>query len=288
MASLNFDEADLTEALLMQMEAKIKRKNLKDQTGDLQRTNYFISELSPQSINKVISLLRPLKINETKFDDIQKSILDHVKPRKRCIIAERAKFMNTKQQDQETLISYLNRLKDTSQFCDFDKLTAATAENEMIIMRLVDGLKSGPVKQKILENIQMLPSTTVTLDYVVQLAQQFEMLNVPVPQNTGFSSIARVEKSSNSNAFIDNCQYCGGSHPKNKCPSYGKSCKNCGKLNHFAKVCRAKNVKEITAETEPDADIFHISGNGGPTVQQMKINDTAVNMLYRKRLYHYK
>ncbi|KAH3734461.1 hypothetical protein DPMN_040900 [Dreissena polymorpha] len=32
-------------------------------------------------------------------------------------------------------------------------------------------------------------------------------------------------------------------HPfqKEKCPAYGKKCDACGKLNHFAKVCRSKD-----------------------------------------------
>ena len=166
MASLNFDEADLTEAFLMQIEAKIKHKGLVDSTNDLKKTNFFISELCPQSINKVISLLRPKKIDETEFSVIKKTILDHVAPNKRCTIAERARFMSTKQHEGETLISYLHRLKDTSRFCEFDKLTATNAENEMIIMRFVDGLTSTHLKQKIMENIQMLSTASVTLEYV--------------------------------------------------------------------------------------------------------------------------
>lgn len=38
------------------------------------------------------------------------------------------------------------------------------------------------------------------------------------------------------------CRYCGGHQHTNKksCPAYGKSCRDCGKPNHFAKVCEAK------------------------------------------------
>ena len=39
------------------------------------------------------------------------------------------------------------------------------------------------------------------------------------------------------------CKYCGNKHirDKDKCPAYGKSCKGCGKKNHFAKMCKNKN-----------------------------------------------
>ena len=36
---------------------------------------------------------------------------------------------------------------------------------------------------------------------------------------------------------------CGGSYPhRGMCPAQGKKCMSCGKLNHFAKVCRSKSI----------------------------------------------
>lgn len=37
------------------------------------------------------------------------------------------------------------------------------------------------------------------------------------------------------------CKYCGRSHPPRSCPAYGKTCKNCPKLNHFAIECQQKS-----------------------------------------------
>jgi hypothetical protein len=39
------------------------------------------------------------------------------------------------------------------------------------------------------------------------------------------------------NGVIKSCRFCGGQHPRGKCPAYGKSCAKCGALNHFSKVC---------------------------------------------------
>ena len=39
----------------------------------------------------------------------------------------------------------------------------------------------------------------------------------------------------------------GEGHLKN-CPAMGKTCKNCNKPNHFAKMYRSQQVKEITNE----------------------------------------
>ena len=42
-----------------------------------------------------------------------------------------------------------------------------------------------------------------------------------------------------------NCRNCGKGYPhpggKTSCPAYGKSCRGCGKQNHFEAVCRSKN-----------------------------------------------
>ena len=38
------------------------------------------------------------------------------------------------------------------------------------------------------------------------------------------------------------CGLCGGNYPhQGTCPAQGKKCLNCGKMNHFTKVCRGKH-----------------------------------------------
>ena len=51
---------------------------------------------------------------------------------------------------------------------------------------------------------------------------------------------------------IRNCQYCGTNHKRRQCPAFGKACKTCGKIHHFAKVCRHRSVDEV-------ADTFWIN-----------------------------
>eukprot|EP00794_Sanderia_malayensis_P011518 gene11518-12709_t len=53
------------------------------------------------------------------------------------------------------------------------------------------------------------------------------------------------------------CGLCGGKYPHNDgpCKAMGKTCNSCGKLNHFAKVCRSKpplkqNVRAVTQGQE--------------------------------------
>ena len=46
----------------------------------------------------------------------------------------------------------------------------------------------------------------------------------------------------------DSCQQCGRKHDKAKCPAYGEKCRKCGKLNHFAIVCRSQPARPIPDE----------------------------------------
>ncbi len=50
----------------------------------------------------------------------------------------------------------------------------------------------------------------------------------------------KQKKSSTQKGYTNNCRYCSKKHElvKTQCPAYGKSCKTCGKQNHFSQMCR--------------------------------------------------
>ena len=52
------------------------------------------------------------------------------------------------------------------------------------------------------------------------------------------------------------CSHCGRSHEQGKCPANGKECFNCGKMNHFAPVCRSgsrsKSQQRSSSENRQD------------------------------------
>ncbi|CAB3976941.1 Retrovirus-related Pol poly from transposon [Paramuricea clavata] len=61
----------------------------------------------------------------------------------------------------------------------------------------------------------------------------------------------------------ETCGNCGGTYPHIRvCPARGKDCKSCGKIGHFARVCRTKppssqHVKNVThtrPQSPPDSD----------------------------------
>ena len=63
----------------------------------------------------------------------------------------------------------------------------------------------------------------------------------------------RQNNNKNQNSKTKPCNRCGRTfdqgHLKN-CPAMGKTCKHCGKPNHFAKMCRSQQVSEIAEDSE--------------------------------------
>ena len=49
------------------------------------------------------------------------------------------------------------------------------------------------------------------------------------------------------------CNNCGSQHPRKQCPAYGKRCRQCGKLNHFAKHCRSPRRKVEAVERDKES-----------------------------------
>jgi len=60
------------------------------------------------------------------------------------------------------------------------------------------------------------------------------------------SQSGAMQNKTRSNTLKDNidCKFCGYTHAKGRCPAYGETFHNCGKKNHFEKVCKGKALAE--------------------------------------------
>lgn len=292
---LNLENAEDAEVWIHIFEANVRYKKILDNDENKNITDFFISSAGIAAIRKISTLCRPRKIQDLSFKDIKEVILQHIKPSKRIILAERSKFMRTVQKDSESLESYIHRLKDSAKYCDFDKLNSVgcsqSGEDELIQMRLIDGLCNFEHKNKILEFIQSRQES-VSLVNCVEFLQQLEMISsfsrTVVSDSINNSVPAEIHFKKERDKIIQNCKYCGGKHAIRSCPAFGKQCSKCLKRNHFSKVCKAKNVN-YTEEQTFDApgnehkDVWHISNSGmvnniKMNIDKMKLNDFIVDM----------
>ena len=80
------------------------------------------------------------------------------------------------------------------------------------------------------------------------------------------------------------CRNCGGAYPhKDSCPARNKKCTSCGKLNHFAKVCRtapSDSVKRVTEEEGTDDDDYvYAVGEKKQPMSRLEIDGQYLEMM---------
>ena len=252
------EDPELTEAWLRSFAALSRTKGLKDSAKEKEVTDLFLSRLSVEVFRKVSIMVHPKELETMTFEDIRQVILNKIRPKKKLIIAERTTFLSLRQEKNESVQNYVHRLRDRARFCNFNDLNhdkaVQTAEDELIQMRLIDGLSSTEHGIKVLEHMQG-SSKQFTLDETVQYIQQLEAI-----RDFGKQSSNMFEKSTLSSLDIPVshvsqqkymhekktsvvCKYCGTHHPPRNCPAYGKTCNNCGGRNHFSKVCKKQKSK---------------------------------------------
>ena len=295
---LPLNDSELTEAWLRGFAATARTKKLTDTEEAKQVTDLFLSKAGMEALRQVSIMAAPLVLEDTKFEDIHNIIMEKMQPKKRLVVAERTRFLATRQGVGENVRRYVQRLREAAKFCNFKDLNAQaatqTAEDELILMRLVDGLVNSTHRIKLLEFMQSA-TTEPSLDNCVQFAQQLEMIqsyNSKQPGDTDGGHMAEITVShvdrNKTNAIVKDCKFCGKSHARGKCPAFGKTCNKCRKQNHFSVVCRsattsAKRTHEVEVsqqgETEAPADFQVFSlGSTKRLLKKVTINEGTVLM----------
>ena len=280
---LILDDPDNAEAWIRCFSASACSKKLKDEINDCYEiTDLFLAKAGIEAVKKISLMVYPKELENMIFDDIKTVIMSHLRPQKRLIIAERVRFLASKQQNNENIVSYAQRLRKASRFCNFEKLgkDGQSAEDDLIQMRLIDGLQSPDQRIKALEMLQSgdSPRLGACIDFIRQLEQIscFSIQN-NIGSNIDMPLVNHIDKNKEKTF---KCKYCGLQHPPRKCPAFGKSCTKCGKFNHFKNVCRTNTKYEKTVEEieNDDTSVYSINMNGKSSEINVKINDYNMKM----------
>ena len=211
----------------------------------------------------------------------------------RNILYERYIFHNAAQQPNETIDQYLLRLRRLADPCKFTDL-----HDEMLRDRLVLGARDKAARARLFREkecnlakaIESLRISEVTGEQLTVIGgTEEEAVNVMNEKSKRrLAENTRRTKTPVSGKFQSQaCRYCGGKRHKERqqCPAYGKTCRNCGKPNHFQSVCRAQPSKQVHVVTteqsgdESEDSLYQLEEVGAVHHQRTKQFLTALQVL---------
>lgn len=255
------------------------------------------------------------------IEPLIKKFADYCTPRKNTTY-ERHVFNNRIQRPDETFDQFLTDLRILSKNCEYDHLM-----DGIIRDRIIEGIKNNDTRRRLLREDRLTLERCIAVCRATECTQQqmlsftgAEECNTPmvhavtqsaqaarVPAQTGRERGATAKRMGQMRRRDDtyerdnvtDCLYCGQTHVRRRCPAYRKTCTNCKKMNHFAKVCKSKKIDElqedsgsddntdlhinaVTSKTEENA--WHVDVDIKGTNVRFKIDTAAQANVIPKRL----
>uniref|UniRef100_A0A146LS88 THAP-type domain-containing protein n=1 Tax=Lygus hesperus TaxID=30085 RepID=A0A146LS88_LYGHE len=139
------------------------------------KRDLFLNSLDQAGYDLMNTLSSPIVPEEKSYDDLIKLYDAHFLMQlyeshflpKESISSLRHRFHNAEREENETLHSWLARLRSLGSPCKFDKL------DEMLLDRFVLGLPEGPVKDRLLEEDRMNLNIYDALE--IAMAKEYEL-----------------------------------------------------------------------------------------------------------------
>ena len=254
------------------------------------RKKAILMQLCGEEVKKYAdSLDDETKVNYTKLTDVLKDKFSHLANE----TIERHIFNTMVQEEGELIDSFVIRLQTQAKKCNYKvppETTSVTVNDEehpvvvsyaditnsLIRDRIVVGISNQPTKTRLLRDHALTLESAVTIVKAQELADErvstlqdsFSVNSLNQKRKRSFqpnynpqqkpqiNSNDSVKRSKTRATVQNECGYCGRIHQKGKCPAFGETCGNCNRKNHFARVCRFKNVDLL----EEDEEHYEVEG----------------------------
>ena len=117
----------------------------------------------------------PRKLEELPLKEIGEVIKRNIRLKTKFVIAERTKSLETRQHPDESIVQFVHPLKERARYCKFEKFGASemTTGDELIMLRLIEGMHNQAFKHKLLETLQ---SINLTVETCIEFVQQLELI----------------------------------------------------------------------------------------------------------------
>lgn len=189
-------------------------------------------------------------------------------------------FFTRKQQPGESFSSFITDLRKLSSVCGFGALRDSLIKDSVICGVLDQDLKTRLLREDDLDlekcmnickaaELSQTQLKTLEAEAKVNLIKASTNKNQPKQKKKGKqpsstqpcqqmaaqqsqqpSSKQQYQQMAAQQSHRKPCHRCNKFHPMNQCPAWGKKCSNCGKMNHFAQVCKNQSINFIQNQNE--------------------------------------
>lgn len=147
----------------------------------------------------------------------------------------RFQFGNLKQEIEESMAKYYARLREIAKKCEF------TNEDDAIRDHLIKTMTNSRLRVKTIRNNWTLSQILDEAAIEEESTAQANEIDQKLQDATESYKVKQVKSDKRDNNGM--CSRCGTKHAKGNCRAYGAKCYNCGKRNHYTKMCRSTDHK---------------------------------------------
>ena len=257
-----------------------------------QKRGIFITLIGEQAYSLLRSVLAPEKPNTKSYEELSKTLCDHLKP-KPLVIAERYKFNDRKQHEGEDLSGFIAAIRKMSVTCDFGDFL-----EEALRDRLIHGMQNDRIRKRLLIEKDLDFRKAIEISRSLECAEK-EIKEMSAGAEIKEEKICQIRRSTAVHQRRK-CYRCGDeSHLANQCRHRGTICLHCGLKGHLAKACRKKedvsranNTRKFKESTnnymsnesennnpEIEEEIYHIhalSGKADPYLVKLEVDGKEI------------
>ena len=218
----------------------------KDIKGDKIKTSIFLT-CTDQKGREIYETFTFEPGDEIKLVAVLHKFSECCNTRENITILRHKFFTYRQQEGQKNFHDFVTELKKLSSKCEFDNLQDSIIK-DMIVCSTKDNFLHG----RVLRECDLTLSKAISAGHAAEEKRKHarEILRSQPSADIDKDFKKKLNKYNNNTCnqntrdFIKKCKFCESSHPRGKCPAYGKVCHVCHKKIHF-KVCSPRVGKNL-------------------------------------------
>lgn len=206
----------------------------------------LITGIGDQTYELLSTLCSPSKPSELTYEKAVTMLKNHLQP-KPAVMAERFRFRQRRQKDDENITQYLTEIKKLSKTCEFGGNLEENLRDQ-----LVCGVKSDVIRQRLFAEDNLTYSGAVKLACGLEAAERDAAVvehktNAEVPANVNVLNTKRRERdqrgsrkgaAQETGKGAGSCTACGWrGHATDECRYKNFICSKCKQSGHLRRVC---------------------------------------------------